>query len=118
MHIIFDLNGTVFGALDMALRPGIKETISSLRASGIDVSFWTSGPVDYYREVLRQTGIDGEVYRKGAIPFRPDVCVDDEPEGWMPGRVYKVPMHTSGMMPADPILVAELISSGRSFYWD
>ncbi len=118
MHIIFDLMGTVLGALDMTLRPGIKETISNLRASGIEVSFWTSGPVDYYKDVLRRTGIDGEIYRKGAIPFKPDVCVDDEPEGWMPGRVYRVSMHASDTMPAEPILVAELISSGSNFYWD
>ncbi|MBI2411811.1 MAG: hypothetical protein HYV24_01190 [Deltaproteobacteria bacterium] len=80
------------------------------------ISFST--PVDYYREVLRQTGIDGQIYKKGAIPFEPDVCVDDAPEDWMPGRIYKVNMHASDTMPAEPILVAELISSGNNFYWD
>lgn len=118
--IFFDLSGTVFGSFDLSLRPGIRETIGSLRAAGCRVEFWTSGNREQYESLLKNAGIDGSVYpKKTALPFEPDLCVDDEPEGWMPGYRYKVDIHLAEDMPGSPILVAELLChSGRNFYWD
>ncbi len=120
MRIIFDLMGTVFGAVDMSLRPGIKETIEALRENGFHVAFWTGGPLDQYRDHLKTNGIIGEVYRKeGPLPYSPDICVDDNPEDWMPGRVFTVKTHISDAMPGGFILVAELMNtSDRDFFWD
>lgn len=117
---MFDLSGTVFGAFDLSLRPGIRETIDSLRAAGYRVAFWTSGNREQYLDLLKVAGIDGSVFSKRAgLPFTPDVCVDDEPEEWMPGNRYKVDMHLAEDMPGAPILVAELLgAAGRNFYWD
>lgn len=120
MIIVFDLSGTVFGAVDKSLRPGIKETINGLRSSGIQVHFWTNGPVDYYAGLLRDAGIAGDVYKKGELHFKPDICVDDEPLTRMPYKVYRVSMHISNEMQGEKILVAELVFSGdlANFYWD
>lgn len=121
MRIIFDLMGTVFGALDMSLRPGIKETIEALRENGCHVAFWTGGPVDQYTDRLKVNGISGEVYRKGAeVTYSPDICVDDNPEDWMPGRVFTVKPHLSDDDPGGFILVAELMNIGekKDFFWD
>lgn len=121
MLIMFDLMGTVIGSIDLSPRPGIKETIKALRESGNDVRFWTSGPVDYYRSVLENLGIPGEVFPKNAtVPFKPDLCIDDEPQDWMPGRVYRVNMHVSDCTPGEHILAAELIGPGHGdlFFWD
>lgn len=118
---MFDLMGTVFGAIDMSLRPGIKETIRALRENGCQVGFWTSGPVEHYRAMLNMSGITGEVYRKGVqLPFVPDICVDDSPEEWMPGRHFAVKPHISDLMPGVSILVAELmgLKEKRNFFWD
>ncbi|MBI5642255.1 MAG: HAD family hydrolase [Deltaproteobacteria bacterium] len=120
MHIMFDLAGTVLGALDMSLRPGIKETISALRERGVKVNFWTNGPVDYYKHILKEVGLDGDIYSKAKeLPFKPDICVDDEPNERMPGRIYKVKMHASDVMPGERILTAELLClDGQQFFWD
>lgn len=122
MHIIFDLSGTVFGAFDLSLRPGIRETIESLRAAGYRVEFWTNGSKEQYEDLLKVAGIQGTVFpKRTALPFMPDVCVDDEPEDWMPGSRYKVDIHLAHDMPGSPILVAELLGAtavGRNFYWD
>lgn len=118
--IFFDLSGTVFGSFDLSLRPGIKETIGSLRAAGYRVEFWTSGNKEQYESLLKVAGIDGTVHPKmTTLPLKPDLCVDDEPEGWMPGCRYKVDIHLAEDMPGSPILVAELLChAGRNFYWD
>lgn len=120
MRIFFDLMGTVFGVADMSLRPGIRETIEALRENGCQVSFWTSGPVDRYKDYLKTKGLSGEVYSKGgSLPYPPDICVDDSPEEWMPGRVFTVKPHISHAEPGAFILVAELMnSSERDFFWD
>lgn len=121
MHIIFDLNGTVFGSNDLSLRPGIKETIEALRENGCKVDFWTGGPVEYYASLLRERGIAGGVYAKsGSLPFEPDICVDDEPEGWMPGRVIRVKSHISGCEPGNSIMCSDLLYGKETdvFYWD
>lgn len=121
MRIMFDLMGTVFGAIDMSLRPGIRETIKALRENGYQVDFWTSGPVDQYRALLKMEGITGEVYRKGSLlPYAPDICVDDSPEEWMPGKVFAVKPHISDILPGGFILVAELMNmeEKRNFFWD
>lgn len=121
MHIIFDLSGTVFGAFDLSLRPGIRDTIESLRAAGYRVEFWTNGRKEQYQDLLKVAGIDGSVFPKRTeLPFTPDVCVDDEPEEWMPGNRYKVDIHLAQDMPGSPILVAELlgVAAERNFYWD
>lgn len=110
MRIMFDLMGTVFGALDMSLRPGIKDTINALRESGMRVDFWTSGPVENYRFLLKQEGLAGDVYSKNApLPFDPDICVDDDPQSWMPGKVLKVKTHIDRDASGGLILVAELL---------
>ncbi|MDP2690409.1 MAG: HAD family hydrolase [Deltaproteobacteria bacterium] len=71
MVIIFDIMGTVLGALDRSPRPGIRETVDSLRESGNTVAFWTSGNVEDYRAFMKFAGIEGDVYSKtGALPFR------------------------------------------------
>jgi hypothetical protein len=104
MQIIFDLSGTVFGALDYTLRPGMRETIAELRYGGNTVDFWTSGPTDHYRELLRQHNVTGNVYTKSTpLHFTPDVCVDDSPEGWMPGRVVKVETYVAEEVPVEAI---------------
>lgn len=121
MHVVFDLSGTVFGIVDMSLRPGIKETIGMLRASGVRVDFWTSGPLDYYSKMLEYAGISGNVFSKrDKLPFSPDVCVDDDPEGELPGKVYKVKPHLAEGFGSERILVAELLHSGENanFFWD
>ena len=120
VRIIFDLSGTIFGAFDLSLRPGIRDTIEALRSAGYRVEFWTSGSKEQYECLLKAAGIDGTVYpKRTALPFMPDVCVDDEPEEWMPGNRYKVDIHLAQDMPGAPILVAELLgSAGRNFYWD
>lgn len=121
MHIIFDISGTVIGSLDSSLRPGIRETLEALRLSGNRVDFWTGGPLEDYRDLLGSLGIEGRVFSKNSpLPFRPDICVDDSPEGWMPGFKYTVDQHISGDMPGAPILVAELVGAGiyGNFYWD
>ena len=121
MRIIFDLMGTVFGALDMSLRPGIKETIEALRENGCHVAFWTGGPVDQYKDRLKTSGISGEVYRKGLdTTYSPDICVDDSPEEWMPGRVFTVKPHLSDGDSGGFILAAELmnIDEKSDFFWD
>ena len=121
MRIIFDLMGTVFGALDSSLRPGIAETIKTLRESGNRVDFWTSGRVDNYRALLKNSGIEGDVYSKQEpLPFVPDICVDDDPQPWMPGAAYKVDNHVCEEEPGERILVSELLccQDGSRFYWD
>lgn len=121
MRIMFDILGTVLGAMDESPRPGIKETIEALRESGASVSFWTSGRPENYCALLKNAGIEGEVFSKGkALPFTPDLCVDDEPQGWMPGSVYRVDAHIAVDMPGQRILVAELlcVNEKGSFYWD
>ncbi|MFQ5736879.1 MAG: hypothetical protein ACE5GY_08470 [Thermodesulfobacteriota bacterium] len=121
MRIIFDLMGTVLGALDHSPRPGIRETITALRDGGNRVCFWTSGNVENYRAFLRVAGIEGDVYSKAEpLPFKPDVCVDDEPQPWMPGNAYKVGPHISEELPGEHILVAELMCSAdcETFFWD
>lgn len=120
VHILFDLSGTVFGVFDLSLRPGIRETIEALRASGCLVDFWTSGRREHYEDLLKVAGIRGQVYsKKPAMPVLPAVCVDDEPEDWMPGYRYKVDIHLAEDIPGSPILVAELLcAAGRNFYWD
>lgn len=110
MHVMFDLLGTVIGAMDYSLRPGIRETIGVLRKRGCIIGFWTSGRTDDYSAILRNLGIEGEVHKKGtALPFVPDLCVDDEPEEWMPGRVVRVDTHAADMMPGGAIDVSELL---------
>lgn len=120
MHILFDLSGTVFGVYDLSLRPGIRETIDSLRAAGYKVDFWTSGRKENYQDLLKAAGISGDIFPKNpALPVAPAVCVDDEPEDWMPGHRYKVDIHLAQDMPGSPILVAELMcATGKSFFWD
>ncbi len=121
MRIIFDVSGTVLGIIDLSLRPGIQKTIEGLRESGMEVSFWTSGPVDYYRSLLEQSGFSGKVYKKKEpLPFIPDICVDDDPDEWFAGMTYRVLPHLGSDMPGDVILVAELLNGhgGQSFYWD
>ncbi len=121
MRIIFDLMGTVLGSLDHSPRPGIEQTISALREAGARVEFWTSGRVEDYRALLTHAGISGDVYSKmHPLPFAPDLCVDDEPQSWMPGQTYKVDPHISKEMAGGCILAAELLAprSGKSFYWD
>jgi len=118
---MFDLMGTVFGSLDESLRPGITDTIKALRDSGNSVDFWTSGRVDNYTEHLRRAGLEGELYSKlEPLPFVPDICVDDDPQSWMPGDVYKVSNHICKDEPGEPILVAEILGRGNEnrFYWD
>lgn len=121
MRILFDLMGTVFGALDTSLRPGITETIGALRDSGNLVDFWTSGNIENYRAHLKNSGIEGEVYSKNKpLPFTPDICVDDDPQPWMPGLVYKVSNHVCEDDPGERILVAEILCyrDTKSFFWD
>ncbi len=121
MVIMFDIMGTVLGALDRSPRPGIRETIDSLRENGNTVAFWTSGNVEDYRAVMKLAGIEGDVYSKmGALPFTPDVCVDDEPKPWMPGAPHKVSPHIAEELPGEPLLVAELLhfQDGETFFWD
>ena len=60
--IFFDLSGTVFGSFDLSLRPGIRETIGSLRDAGYRVEFWTSGNREQYESLLKNAGIDGMVF--------------------------------------------------------
>jgi len=109
MRIIFDLMGTIFGAVDMSLRPGIKETIEGLRSRGCLVDFWTSGPMGEYKFLLRRHGIEGAVYSKlEKLPFTPDLCVDDLPDGYMPFKILKVSTHISEEEPGktiDPVAV-------------
>lgn len=120
VHILFDLSGTVFGVFDLSLRPGIRETIDSLRAAGYMVDFWTSGRREHYEDLLKGAGITGSIFSKNpALPIKPAICVDDEPEEWMPGHRYKVDIHLAQDMPGSPILVAELMCvTGSNFYWD
>lgn len=104
MHIVFDLSGTVFGCMDRSLRPGIVETIKSLREHGFEVDFWTNGPRGHYAELVEEVGLEGEVFSKReALPFTPDICVDDDPEDWMPGKVIKVKTYVSGALPVPKI---------------
>ena len=110
MHVMFDLAGTVFGLLDMSLRPGIRETLAELRCAGIKVDFWTSGSVENYSALLGNSGIEGEVYSKHCrLPFTPDVCVDDDPCGATQGRVVKVRPHIAIDYPCDRIDALMLI---------
>lgn len=110
MTVIFDLAGTIFGSLDRSLRPGIKETIDALLNNGYSVYYWTGGPVEEYSICLEKAGIHGKVLTKGpSLPFKPDICVDDDPQGWMPGRTLKVAAHLSDIMPGEPISAIEII---------
>lgn len=121
MRILFDLTGTIFGAIDASLRPGIKETIECLRACGADVRFWTGGQRDYYSALLRKNGIEGDVLSKHKpLPFVPDLCVDDEDLPLSAFKVYKVAPHIAEDLPGSPILVAEILFSGETdrFFWD
>ena len=121
MRIIFNLMGTVFGSLDESLRPGIADTIKVLRESGNKVDFWTSGRVDSYRAFLKNYGLSGDVYSKQEpLPFVPDICVDDDPQEWMPGIPFKVGNHICAEEPGERILVAEILGyrGGTKFYWD
>lgn len=112
MRIIFDLMGTIFGAVDGSLRPGIKETIEKLREEGCTVGFWTSGPMDDYEAMLRESGLEGPLYSKlNPLPFIPDLCVDDLPEKWMPARVLKVNTHISEDAPGSVIQAPMVISN-------
>ena len=114
MKIVFDLGGTVFGLIDMSLRPGIKETIKNLRDNGNIVHFWTYGRKEDYAALLRDTGIIGDVYPKDRpLPFKPDVCVDDEPQMWMPARVVRVAPHVAEDLPGGYITVEEILSYAR-----
>lgn len=111
MRIIFDIMGTIFGALDMSLRPGIKDTIETLRSEGCSVDFWTSGPKEEYKRLLKELGIEGAVYSKLTnLPFTPDLCIDDLPDRWMPFRVLKVNTHISKDEPGAAILATRIIS--------
>lgn len=121
MHIIFDLMGTVFGLVDMSLRPGIKETVTALRESGITVDFWTGGNAEDFSKVLESRGIKGNVYSKWKpLPFAPDLYVDDEDLDHLGGKVFKVKEHVSYEMPGENILVAELLyfNDRKNFFWD
>ena len=110
MNILFDLSGTVFGCMDRSLRPGIVETIKALRERGFEVDFWTNGPIELYEELINATGLEGHVYSKlKELPFKPDICVDDDPEDWMPGRVVKVSTYVSGHLPV-PELSHEIVA--------
>jgi len=81
MNILFDIGGTVLGIIDNSLRPGVKELIEDLRGKGHLVAFWTVGSprqIEEYRRVLRENGIEGEIYNKlRPLPFKPDLCIDD-----------------------------------------
>lgn len=121
MRIMFDVSGTVLGIIDLSLRPGIKKTIDGLRQNGMEVNFWTSGPVDYYSSLLAYSGLAGVVYKKmEPLPFTPDICVDDDPDDWFAAKTYKVTPHLGSDMPGDVILAAELLQGlgGQNFYWD
>lgn len=110
MHIVFDLSGTVLGAMDKSLRPGIKDTIFELRDRGWRVEFWTSGRTDDYAAILEANGIAGPVHTKRRFEgFNPDICVDDEPQEWMPGVAFKVDIHLDSDLPGKVIEAAELI---------
>lgn len=118
---MFDVSGTVLGIIDLSLRPGIQKTIEGLRESGMEVNFWTSGPVDYYSSLLERSGLKGKVYKKmEPLPFTPDICVDDDPDDWFAGRTYRVMPHLGTEMPGEVILVAELLHGQceENFYWD
>lgn len=121
MRIMFDVSGTVLGIIDLSLRPGIKMTIDGLRQNGMEVDFWTSGPVDYYSSLLARSGLSGVVYKKREpLPFTPDICVDDDPDDWFAAKTYRVAPHLGADMPGDVILVAEVLQGqcGENFYWD
>ncbi len=110
MRILFDVMGTVLGALDHSLRPGVRATIDELRVGGHRVAFWTSGHVDEMEAELRRHNIEGTVYSKSIeVDFAPDLCVDDQPEGWMPARVLEVEPHVCSDMPGEPIDTASLL---------
>lgn len=113
MRVVFDLMGTVLGSFDYSLRPGIREAIDRLRASGVKVDFWTGGPLSSYTAILREAGLNGDVYSKlKGLPFTPDLCVDDEPEDWMPAKVYAVKPHVSEDIPGDSISAMDLLMIG------
>jgi len=85
--VIFDLSGTIFGAIDGSLRPGVKNLVDGLRAAGHTVYFWTAGEVFYYMELLHKAGLDGSVFSKREkLPFSPDVYIDDDPS---PSFIHK-----------------------------
>ncbi len=110
MRIMFDLMGTVLGALDRSLRPGIKDLIEELRKTGNMVYFWTNGRPEYYTKLLNDAGIAGEVYSKnGPLPFKPDICVDDTPEKWMPGMVSRVEMYVATGETALPLTMVNIV---------
>lgn len=109
MRILFDLMGTVLGALDHTLRPGVSRTIEELRVGGHRVAFWTSGRVEEMEAVLGAHKIEGKVYSKStSVDFAPDLCVDDQPEDWMPGRVLKVDPYICSELACEPIDTARL----------
>ena len=110
MRIMFDLMGTVLGALDRSLRPGIKDLIEELRKTGNMVYFWTNGRPEYYTKLLNDAGIAGEVYSKnGPLPFKPGICVDDTPEKWMPVMVFRVEMYVATGETASPLTMANIV---------
>jgi len=111
MRIIFDAIGTVFGSLDHTLRPGIKKTIEELRVGGHTVSFWTSGHVSEVEQLLREFEIEGTVHSKRSpLGFVPDICVDDTPESWMPGRVVEVEPHICEELSGERIDAGRMLS--------
>ena len=115
MRILFDLTGTVFGALDNTMRPDIRETIEELRVGGHRVSFWTSGRVEEMERLLCENNMEGAVYSKSeSLAFEPDLCIDDHPEDWMPGRVFAVETHICEELPGSPIDPGCLITFASS----
>ncbi len=98
----FDLDGCLVGVLAASdLRPFARDVLERLREGGATVVVWSAGGSAYARDVAERVGIAGLVdgfYDKRRGPdgkwtletfaphHRPDVCVDDEPEG-LPARV-------------------------------
>jgi hypothetical protein len=112
MRILFDVSGTVLGMADMTPRPGIRETIETLRNFGNAVDFWTGGPTSEYSFILSQLGIDGTVYSKNnPLPFVPDICVDDDPIEFLPCKVVVVPKYIGGSSPHMEIKASALLST-------
>jgi long-chain acyl-CoA synthetase len=93
---VFDVDGCLVDAMTgTSLRPGVREVLASLRASGHALLLWSAGGADYARQRARQHEIDhffddcfGKDARDGAgyyvvTHLRPDVSclvfVDDQP---------------------------------------
>jgi hydroxymethylpyrimidine pyrophosphatase-like HAD family hydrolase len=111
MIVMFDISGTVLGAWDGSFRPGIVDTIQSLKNKGHRVCFWTGGFVGDYIKPLSSIGVSfDEIFSKyNRLPFTPDIYIDDSPHFCSDWMIIVGP-HYSKEISGHPIDIEDIMS--------